>query len=229
MKNFTKAFIFFFCAKLFAQELSTPTGIALNTTWKQKLYSFAKENLKHPSWGLAHSERDYQLTKNILEKSKENFDEEVLFAAAYMHDLGGLDAYAHENVDHAVRSAELADELLPGMGFPTDKIPSVKEVILGHVYYGPKPASILAQAFRDADILDFMGAMGIARIYGATKELDPSFSSLAPATALIKKFNSSMPEKLSLPASQELLIPKANEMSEFIKAIDQSSYSGQAI
>src|SRR4051812_6081204 len=38
----------------------TKTGIALDTAWKKDLYGYAIKNVKHPSWGLDHSERNYQ-------------------------------------------------------------------------------------------------------------------------------------------------------------------------
>lgn len=212
-----------------AEVLTTATGIALSSPWKEALYQFSVENLKHPSWGLAHAERDYQLTKTILETAKEAFDEDVLFASAFLHDLGGMDAFTVENVDHAVRSAELAEEKLPAMGFPVAKIPAVKELILGHVYYGPKPEGIFAQAFRDADMLDFLGAMGIARLFGATKDLDPTFSSLLPATATIKKFHMDFPEKISLDASKGILDQKLKEAAGFMKSLKDSSYGEKAL
>ena len=41
----------------------TATGITVDSEWKRALYQFAKTNSVHPSWGIAHSERDYQLAK----------------------------------------------------------------------------------------------------------------------------------------------------------------------
>jgi uncharacterized protein len=221
---------FFFASMLaFADGETTLTKIPLNSPWKLALYNFSKEHLKHPAWGLAHSERDYQLAKAILELSHENFDEEILFAASFMHDLGGMEEFTVEGVDHAVRSAELADQKLPEFGFPFEKIPQVKELILGHTYYGPVPQGTFALAFRDADILDFLGSMGIARLYGATKDLDPNYSSLVPATSLIKKFRAEFPNKLSLEASKTLLVPKLQEMDKFLESLSTWSYGDKAL
>jgi len=47
----------------------TLTGIPLDSRWKEKLYSFAREKLKHPAWGWTHSERDYNLASEIDRKS----------------------------------------------------------------------------------------------------------------------------------------------------------------
>ena len=221
------SFAFLFVTQVFAE--TTPTGITLDQKWRETLYRFSTDSLKHPAWGLSHSERDYQIAKALLEESNISYDEEVLFAASFLHDLGGMDAFTVEGVDHAVRSAQLAEEKLPAMGFPVEKISEVKEIILGHTYYGPVPTSQMALAFRDADILDFLGAMGIARLYGATKDLDPNFSSLTPATSLIRKFYKEMPSKLSLPASSKLLEMKQKESQAFLQALDVSSFKGLAL
>ena len=49
---------------------ATPTGILIDTNWKNALYEFALKNIRHPAWGIAHSERDYQMTKILAEKEK---------------------------------------------------------------------------------------------------------------------------------------------------------------
>jgi len=134
----------------------TATGIAVDSEWKRALYEFAKTNSVHPSWGIAHSERDYQTTKSLAQKEGITLDDDVLFAAAFLHDIGGLSPFAQKDVDHAVRSTQVIEPLLPAWGFPIQKWSQVKEMILGHTYYGPAPASREALAFRDADYSRFL-------------------------------------------------------------------------
>lgn len=148
-----------FSTSLWAQS-STPTGILLDSPWKSSLYKFAQDNIKHPSWGITHSERNYQLTKKLAEKEEIIIDEDVLFAAAFLHDLGGLAPYEKPGVDHAVRSAEIAGPILEKMNFPMEKLTQVQEIILGHGYYNPATGSDVSKLFRDADILDFLGSIG---------------------------------------------------------------------
>ncbi len=134
----------------------TATGIALDAPWKKKLNAFALENVVHASWGYSHSERNFHLAKEIAQREGVYVDEDILFAASFLHDLGGLKEYERSGVGHGVRSAQLAGPLLRSIGFPENKINWVKEVIIGHVYDRPGPSSELAWAFRDADLLDFL-------------------------------------------------------------------------
>src|SRR4051794_24241258 len=64
----------------------TSTGIPLDTQWKQQIYDFALKNVKHPAWGIAHSERNYQLTKTLAAAEHIALDLDVLFASAFLHD-----------------------------------------------------------------------------------------------------------------------------------------------
>ncbi len=47
-------------ARAHARE-TTDSGIPLSAPWQQTIYEFAQSKLKHPAWGWAHSERDYNV------------------------------------------------------------------------------------------------------------------------------------------------------------------------
>src|SRR3954454_17982793 len=83
--------------------LTTPTGIPLDAAWKRKLYGFAREKLLHPAWGWTHSERDFLLASQIAAKEGMRVDKDVLFAAAFTHDIGAIGEFQKEGVDHAER------------------------------------------------------------------------------------------------------------------------------
>lgn len=207
---------------------ATSSGIPIDAPWKNKLYEFAKQNVKHPAWGLPHSERDYLNALAIAKADHIPMDLDVLFAAAFLHDLGGLPPYEVEGVDHGARSAELAGPLLESWGFPMEKLPQVKEMIIGHVYYGPPPHNPQAIAFRDADILDFLGDMGIARILAVTEEkgFTPTLSS---AIAMLKKMAVDLPPKLISPAAQAQAPARVAEMDRFFDSMRGYSFGGSAL
>jgi hypothetical protein len=115
----------------------TASGIPIDTDWKVKEYAYAVQNVVHPSWGITHSERDYQVTKKLADAQGIALDLDVLFACAFLHDLGGIGSFAQPGVDHAVRSAQLAEPLLQAWGFPMEKWAQVKEMILGTPTTGP--------------------------------------------------------------------------------------------
>jgi len=208
---------------------ATPTGIKLDTSWKRQVYAFVLENGAHPAWGMAHAERDYQLAGQLAGKEGIQLDDDALFAAAFLHDIGALPKYFKTDADHAARAADRAEPLLRQWGFPMSKWPLVKDLILGHNYYAPAPASRAAQAFRDADMLDFLGAIGAARILALTEERDGVKGALAGPAAMLKGFAADLPGKFSLPASREIAAKRLSELEQFLKTLDEESFAGAAL
>lgn len=208
---------------------STPTGISLDSNWKSAIYDFAVKNITHPSWGLSHSERNYQVTRILAEKEKAELDLDVLFAASFLHDLGGLKGYETAGVDHAVKSAELAEKLLSDAGFPMEKFAAVKEIILGHTYYTKVPGDKTAQLFRDADVLDFLGNIGIARILAVTSEDGIANGTLSPTVSMLQSFSKSMASKCISEACKEMAKVRQGELSQFLKVLNEQSFNGKAL
>ncbi len=104
--------------------------------------------------GFDHYKRVYNLAKKILEGQK--YDDDILHAAAFLHDLIVDDP-------HEEHSAKRAKEFLKEKGWKEDKIAEVEHCILNHTFKG-KPKSKEAIALHDADLLDFLGSTGFARL-----------------------------------------------------------------
>lgn len=215
-------------AKAVRSANTTATGIPLDAPWKQQEYAFAVKTLKHPAWGLTHSERDLQIALTLAQQEPLQVDADVLFAAAYLHDLGGIGTYQKAGVDHAVRSAELAPDLLKGWGFPMEKLPKVKEVILGHVYYGAAPTGNEARVFHDADLLDFLGPMGVSRLLAAAQDDGPA-GTMAGSLKTAKAFATELPPKLTTNAAREQAKVRVAQMQQFFQQLDAYSFDGNAL
>ncbi|MGE5506953.1 MAG: HD domain-containing protein, partial [Chitinophagales bacterium] len=127
--------------------------------WRERLTRLAKE-LSHPAWGFDHGERVFRLALDLA--GEETLDEEALFAAARLHDTGAFAPYRRPRCDHALRSVEVAPDLLAGAGFPMEKVALVQEIIRGHMFDAEPGPSREAVFFHDADTLDFLGAVGAA-------------------------------------------------------------------
>lgn len=93
----------------------------------------------------------------------EGADLEIVRTATLLHDAarGRGDRLA---VDHAQAGAELARNLLSG--YPPEKVEAVAHAIAAHRFRtGPAPQSLEAKVLHDADKLDAIGAIGVARAF----------------------------------------------------------------
>ncbi len=118
-----------------------------------------------PVHGFDHILRVLALAERIGQA--EGADMTIVRAAALLHDLGRAEADA-AGLDHAQVAAERARGLLEGA--PAGWVEAVVEAILAHRFRtGPEPASLEGRVLFDADKLDAIGAIGVARAvaYGA--------------------------------------------------------------
>jgi uncharacterized protein len=194
-------------------------GIALSSPWRAAVYAHARARLLHPAWGWRHCERDFLLARQIAREEGVTIDEDVLFAAAFLHDSGAIPPFAKEGVDHAARSAELAEPLLRKAGFPMAKFPAVKAAILGHMF--DKEAGDVAEArvLHDADSLDFLGATGIARrlsVTGATPDMDA-------VMARLQSVYEEIPGRLVTDTARRMAIPRLVAMKAFFDQLNRET------
>jgi len=152
-----------FAAVAVVSVASASAQPAARTTWREKVRGFAETNFRHPAWGYTHSVRDYQVATRLAASDHVKVDDDVLFAAAMLHDIAAFPAYAKKDVDHADRAVEVVGDILKDAGFPMEKLPAVQSAIRTHMFFRD-PAGPEAIYLHDADALDWLGAVGIARL-----------------------------------------------------------------
>lgn len=206
---------------------ATPAGIALDTPWKEAVFKFATEKLQHSAWGVSHSERDYLMASRLAAESKLTIDTDVLFAAAFLHDVGAFDAFRKDGVDHTDRAAELAPDILAGAGFPAAKAPAVQDAVRNHMYYRANAGNPEAIVLHDADTLDFLGAIGVARIMSLTTRHRWA-TDLATAVKTIEGFNTDLPPKLMTNAARKLAPGRVAESKAFLESLKAETEDGKA-
>jgi uncharacterized protein len=202
-------------AQLPVEPNVTAAGIALSSPWRSAVYAHARGKLLHPAWGWRHSERDFLLAREVAREEGLEIDEDILFAAAFLHDSGAIPPFAKEGVDHAIRSAELAEPLLRKAGFPMAKFPAVKAAILGHMFDKEAGSGAEARVLHDADALDFLGATGIARrlsVTGAAPDMDA-------VMARLESVYRDIPGRLVTAAAQRRAIPRLVAMQAFFEQL----------
>lgn len=183
------------------------------------------EDFHHPAWGLAHSRRVYALALQLAAELGAEVDEEALLAAAYLHDLGALGPHRQPGVDHAARSVQLLEAVLGPTDFPRAKLPLVQEIILGHTFHIPATESVAVKVFHDADILDFMGYIGVTRLL-AIVGLDDWAPDLPAAVALIRRFTGQLPPLLLTPPAQRIGAVRLAEMQAYLAALETETGAG---
>lgn len=207
-------------SNLEAREI-TESGVPLVAAWQQTVYEFAQAHLKHPAWGWSHSERDYNLAVELAAAEELPIDKEVLFAAAFLHDMGAIDPYSQDDVDHALRSTQVCEEVLRKAGFPMEKFPSVKEAILGHMYDAVPSKRAEAIVLHDADTLDFMGTIGVARLLSTTGDA-PEFRR---QISTIEKGAANLSSKLLTEAARKIGTQRVEETRFFLKTLEAETSS----
>lgn len=97
----------------------------------------------------------------------EGADMDVLLSAAYLHDIGRQYQDASNGaVCHAQKGAQLAESLLNRLPFSKAQKQNVVHCIQSHRFRGThQPQTTEAKVLFDADKLDAIGAVGVARAY----------------------------------------------------------------
>ncbi len=136
-----------------------------------------------PVHDFAHVLRVLALAERLARAEKA--DVEIVRTAALLHDIArdqdeGVSLRAGADVDHAIRAAQRARRILAGAD--PAFIEAVAHAIEAHRFRNDiEPATIEAKVLFDADKLDAIGAVGIARAfaYGAVLG-QPLWGEVAP-------------------------------------------------
>lgn len=183
--------------------------------WKDKLLEIVKD-FEHPAWGFSHFTRVYELSLELAKAQQVNVDDDALYAAAYLHDIGAFKPYSQKGKDHSDVAIENCDVILGFTDFPSEKIPLVKDIIKSHMFYVKPEDSIESKIFHDADTLDFMGSIGITRILSIVG-IDDWTPDLNSAITLIEKFRNDLPLSLVTQKAKEIGLDRKREMDYFLK------------
>ncbi len=136
----------------------------LNNSIIQKLKNKSKKFHSLSHHDKFHTKRVYNMGVRIAKKEKA--DLEVVRAAALLHDIARAMEDEGKIADHATEGARMAKNILEEAGFPKEKIPQVIHCIEAHRFRkGMKGKSLEAKILQDADRLDIIGAIGIARVF----------------------------------------------------------------
>jgi uncharacterized protein len=138
-------------------------------TWRPRLAALAAAAVADQgpdgAHDLNHFERVWRNAQALLAQYREA-DALVVLAACYLHDLVNVPKDDPRRSSASRLSAELARERLAALGFPAQKLAAVAHAIEAHSFSAGVPATTLeARIVQDADRLDGLGAVGLARMF----------------------------------------------------------------
>ena len=194
---------------------------AEDSDWRTVVAKFAQEHFNNPAWGYSHCLRDYQLARELAVEDHVTLDDDVLYAAAYLHDMAAFEPWEKSGVDHADQAAAIVDTVLKNTGFPMKKIEAVRGAIRTHMF-DRNPVGPEALYLHDADALDWLGAIGVARIFGL---VDPKGGNPTgpQAVTMLESNLAKVPARVLSPAGKARVPERQEQLATFLRELRQQT------
>ena len=192
--------------------------------WRESVIACIRAEAR-PADKFGHQPRLYALASRLGRGME--FDEDVLFAAAWMHDLGVFIGHRPEDPDQLARwdhtpyTITRSNLLLSGWGFPESKLQAVADAIRTH-QPDDEPSRIEGVLLREADILEQLGAIGAMRVLvkvGRDTRY-PTFSSVLP---VLRQAVEELPGRLRLESAKKLVVPRIQLLRALIAALEDEA------
>lgn len=162
----------------------------------------------------------------------EKADLELLVLAGILHDTA-----RHEQeltgICHAKRGAEIAGDILEGLGYNHERTKIIQEMIRTHRFRDNAiPSTLEAKILYDADKLDAIGAIGIGRAYSLggfrgqklyTAESDPAQNDKTRNYSPVREYHFKLRkivDKMLTPSGKKLAVHRHEFMEKFFLELE---------
>ena len=169
-------------------------------------------------WAVAHAQRLLELIKLI--GADIPYDADALTLDVYLHDWGAFPRYGINGVEHAVRSRQVAEmEILPRLNVSPAAQQVILEAIELHDYRDMRPTqSNEALLLREADMLEFIGVIGIAREFArGPKDIAACYRRVLDRRAGTR-------ERFTLPRAREIAQVRLDRMDNYLHWLEEESF-----
>ncbi len=194
--------------------------MAENQHWREAIAAYIEREAR-PAEKFGHQPRLYALTRRIGEGLA--YDDDVVFAAAWMHDLGVFTGHRPEDPekladwDLIAYAVKIVPGLLAEFGFPSGKIGAVLDCIRTHQPQH-QPWSIEAMILRDADLLEQLGAVGILRTVCKVGR-DTRFHTFTDAVRSLERALDTLPAQIRLEPAKALAADRIRVQRDWLRAV----------
>jgi len=121
-----------------------------------------------------HVMRVYNNAQKIVKK--ENANPKLVLSAALLHDIVSYSKSSKRSKFSSIDSAKKSKIILKKYGFTNDEIIVISDAIAEHSFSQNKiPQTLEGKILQDADRLDALGAIGIARVFATSGSLNRPF------------------------------------------------------
>ncbi|WP_426143987.1 HD domain-containing protein [Pseudomonas sp. DWP3-1-2] len=116
------------------------------------------------SHDVSHLQRVWNTVRLI--RDEEGGDQEIMLAATLLHDCVAVEKDSPLRSSASRLSAAKATQLLAEMAWPQERIEAVAHAVEAHSFSAAiTPTTLEAKILQDADRLDALGMMGVARMF----------------------------------------------------------------
>jgi uncharacterized protein len=127
-----------------------------------------------PAHDFEHVMRVYNNAKKIVKKEKAN--QKLVLSAVLLHDIVSYPKSSKRSKFSSVDSAKKSKIILKKYGFSKEEIIIISDAIKEHSFsQNMVPQTLEGKILQDADRLDALGAIGIARVFATSGSLNRPF------------------------------------------------------
>ena len=146
-----------------------------------KIQQEVKNKMKNdPAHDFDHIMRVYKSAEKLSKQEKANL--KLVLSATLLHDIIKYPKTDKRSKNSSLKSAQEAKKILKKYNFSSDEIQIIHDAIRDHSFSRNKtPTTLEGKILQDADRLDAIGAIGIARVFAvAGSEKRPFYNKSDP-------------------------------------------------
>ncbi|MGZ9234448.1 MAG: hypothetical protein ACXW4E_02905 [Anaerolineales bacterium] len=170
------------------------------------------------NWAVAHAKRLLELIQQIGVDLP--YDFHIMEFATYMHDWGAFSRYIQKDVEHAIRSRQVVEmEILPRLDLTSAQKSILLETIELHDYRDTRPTkSNEALLLREADMLEFLGMIGMARDFArGPRDVKASYRRI-----LDRRYG--IEGRFTLPRARQIAQVRFERMEQSLQWLNEESF-----